>query len=127
VLEKYVLKAYSEDSSQPRVPSASTELHDTSTHSGVLTGLHPFHSYTVTLTACSRAGCTESSQALSISTPQEAPQEVQAPVAVALPNSLSFFWSLPRQANGIITQYSLYVDGRLVYTGKGQNYTVTGG
>ncbi|NP_067383.3 usherin precursor [Mus musculus] len=125
VLEKYVLKAYSEDSSQPRVPSASTELHDTSTHSGVLIGLHPFHSYTVTLTACSRAGCTESSQALSISTPQEAPQEVQAPVAVALPNSLSFFWSLPRQANGIITQYSLYVDGRLVYTGKGQNYTVT--
>lgn len=38
---------------------------------GVLIGLHPFHSYTVTLTACSRAGCTESSQALSISTPQE--------------------------------------------------------
>lgn len=34
VLEKYVLKAYGEDSSQPHVPSASTEVHDTNTHSG---------------------------------------------------------------------------------------------
>ncbi|XP_028616049.1 usherin isoform X2 [Grammomys surdaster] len=128
VLEKYVLKAYNEDRSQPRIPSASTELNDTNNRSGVLisTGPHPFHSYAVTLTACSRVGCTESSHELSISTPQEAPQEVQAPVVtVAFPNSLSFFWSPPRQANGIITQYSLYVDGRLVYTGKGQSYTVT--
>lgn len=38
---------------------------------GILTGLCPFHSYKVTLTACSQSGCTESSQALSISTPQE--------------------------------------------------------
>ncbi|XP_032771366.1 usherin [Rattus rattus] len=125
VLEKYILKAYSEDSTQPHMPSASTEFNNTDIRTGILTGLHPFHSYAVTLTACSRAGCTESSRALSISTPQEAPQEVQAPVAEALPNSLSFFWSPPRQANGIITQYSLYMDGRLVYTGKGQNYTVT--
>ncbi|GAB1285872.1 Usherin [Apodemus speciosus] len=127
VLEKYILKAYSQDSPQPRVPSASTELNDTSARSGILSGLHPFHSYVVTLTACSRAGCAESSHALSISTPQEAPQEVQAPVAVALPNSLSLFWSPPKHSNGIITQYSLYMDGRLVYTGKGQNCTVTGG
>ncbi|XP_052056319.1 usherin [Apodemus sylvaticus] len=126
VLEKYVLKAYSKDSSQPQMPAASTELNDTSTHSGILSGLHPFHSYVVTLTACSRVGCTESSHALSISTPQEAPQEVQAPVTVAFPNSLSFFWSPPKHSNGIITQYSLYMDGRLVYTGKGQNCTVTG-
>ncbi|XP_052593935.1 usherin [Peromyscus californicus insignis] len=125
VLEKYILKAYGEDSLQPHIPSASVELDDTSTHTGILTGLRPFQSYAVTLTACSQAGCTESSHALSISTPQEAPQEVQTPVASSLPNSLSLSWSPPKQANGIITQYSLFVDGRLVYTGKGQNYTVT--
>lgn len=34
VLEKYVLKAYSQDSPQPHVPSASTELNDTSARSG---------------------------------------------------------------------------------------------
>ncbi|XP_055465169.1 usherin [Psammomys obesus] len=121
ILEKYTLKAYGEGSPQPRVPSASAELEDT----GVLKGLRPFHSYAVTLTACSRVGCTEGPRALSISTPQEAPQEVPTPAALSLPNSLSFSWCPPRRAKGIITQYSLYVDGRLVYTGKGQNCTVT--
>ncbi|KAL6091956.1 hypothetical protein STEG23_000531, partial [Scotinomys teguina] len=127
VLEKYILKAYSEDSPQPHRPSASVELDDTSTHTGILTGLRPFQSYAVTLTACSQAGCAETSHALSISTPQEAPQEVQTRVTLSLPNSLSLSWNPPRQANGIITHYSLYMDGRLVYTGKGRNYTVTVG
>ncbi|KAL1769712.1 usherin [Sigmodon hispidus] len=36
VLEKYILKAYGEDSPQPHIPSASVELYDTSTHTAAL-------------------------------------------------------------------------------------------
>ncbi|KAM4814939.1 usherin-like, partial [Thomomys bottae] len=128
VLEKYILKAYSEgDSRSSRLPSAQTELVSTSplTDTGILTGLLPFRNYAVTLTACTLAGCTESSRALNISTPQEAPQEVQPPIAKSLPNSLLLSWDPPKQANGIITQYSLYMDGNLIYSGSGENFTVT--
>ncbi|XP_040491950.1 usherin [Ursus maritimus] len=126
VIEKYVLRAYREDDPRsPRMPSASSELVNTSTLTGILTGLLPFKNYAVTLTACTLAGCTESSQALNISTPQEAPQEVQPPVAKSLPNSLLLSWNPPKKANGIITQYSLYMDGMLIFSGSGENYTAT--
>ncbi|KAI5940642.1 Usherin [Manis javanica] len=126
VIEKYILRAYSEDDpGAPRMPSASSELANVNTFTGILTGLLPFKNYAVTLTACTLAGCTESPHALNISTPQEVPQEVQPPVAKSLPNSLSLSWNLPRKANGIITQYSLYMDGMLIYSGNGNNYTAT--
>uniref|UniRef100_A0A8C9BFN6 Usherin n=1 Tax=Phocoena sinus TaxID=42100 RepID=A0A8C9BFN6_PHOSS len=126
VIEKYILRAYSEDATgPPRLPSASSELVDTSTFTGILTGLLPFKNYAVTLAACTLAGCTESSHALNVSTPQEAPQEVQPPVAKSLPNSLLLSWNPPKKANGIITQYSLYMDGIRIYSGNGENYTVT--
>ncbi|XP_040841245.1 usherin [Ochotona curzoniae] len=126
VMEKYVLKAYSwDDPHLLGMPSASAEFVNTSAISGILTGLLPFKNYAVTLTACTLAGCTESSHALNISTPQEAPQEVQPPVAKSLPYSLLLSWNPPKKANGIITQYSLYMDGSLVYSGSGRSYTVT--
>ncbi|EQB78597.1 hypothetical protein CB1_001073090 [Camelus ferus] len=127
VIEKYVLRAYSEeDPREPRVPSASSESANPSTFTGILTGLLPSKCYSVTLAACTLTGCTESSQALNISTPQEAPQEVQPPVAKSFPNSLLLSWNPPKKANGIITQYSLYMDGMLIYSGDAENYTVTG-
>lgn len=58
--------------------------------------------------------------------PLTAPQEVQPPVATSLPNSLLLSWNPPRKANGPITQYSLYMDGMLIYAGNGENCTVTG-
>ncbi|KAM5206303.1 usherin isoform 2-T2 [Hipposideros larvatus] len=127
VIEKYILRAYSQDGDPrpPRTPAASSEFVNTDTVTGVLTGLLPFRNYAITLTACTLAGCTESSHALNISTPQEAPQEVQPPVAKSLPNSLFLSWNPPRKANGIITQYSLYMDGMLIYSGNRENYTVT--
>ncbi|XP_041578632.1 usherin [Vulpes lagopus] len=126
VIEKYVLRAYSEDDPHsPRRPSATSEFFNTSTLTGILTGLLPFKNYAVTLTACTLAGCTESSHALNISTPQEAPQEVQPPTAKSLPNSLVLSWNPPKKANGVITQYSLYMDGMLIYSGSGENYTAT--
>ncbi|XP_016076620.1 PREDICTED: usherin [Miniopterus natalensis] len=128
LIERYVLRACGEDrvAGPPATPCATSELVDTNNLTGVLTGLLPFKNYAVTLTACTLAGCTESSQALNISTPQEAPQEVQPPVAKSLPNSLTLSWSPPRKANGIITRYSLYMDGRRIYSGIGENYTVRG-
>nr|XP_019599683.1 PREDICTED: usherin isoform X2 [Rhinolophus sinicus] len=127
VIEKYILRAYSQDGNLrvPHTPAASSEFVNTNTLTGILTGLLPFKNYAVTLTACTLAGCTESSHALNISTPQEAPQEVPPPVAKSLPNSLLLSWNPPKKANGIITQYSLYMDGLLIYSGSGENYTVT--
>uniref|UniRef100_A0A8D0R6P0 Usherin n=1 Tax=Sus scrofa TaxID=9823 RepID=A0A8D0R6P0_PIG len=126
VIDRYILRAYSQEAHPlPRTPAASSELVNTSSFTGVLTGLLPFKNYAVTLTACTLAGCTESSHALNVSTPQEAPQEVQPPVATSLPNSLLLSWNPPRKANGPITQYSLYMDGMLIYAGNGENCTVT--
>ncbi|XP_025748029.1 usherin [Callorhinus ursinus] len=108
-----------------KFPSSTHPVNTDFTGKCILTGLLPFKNYAVTLTACTLAGCTESSQALNISTPQEAPQEVQPPVAKSLPNSLLLSWNPPKKTNGIITQYSLYMDGMLIYSGSGRNYTAT--
>ncbi|XP_059533348.1 usherin [Myotis daubentonii] len=127
VIEKYTLRACPEGGGPgpPRTPCVTSELVHTSNLTGVLTGLLPFRNYAVTLAACTLAGCTESSRALNVSTPQEAPQEVQAPVAKSLPNSLFLSWNPPQKANGIITQYSLYMDGMRIYSGIGESYIAT--
>uniref|UniRef100_A0A663LW22 Usherin n=1 Tax=Athene cunicularia TaxID=194338 RepID=A0A663LW22_ATHCN len=122
VIEKYILKAYEEDG--PSVPIASAELADTSMLTGILTGLHPFTNYAVTLTACTLAGCTESLHALNISTPQEAPEDVQPPTATSFPTFLMMNWSPPKKPNGIITQYTLYMNGVPIYSGNGTKYVV---
>ncbi|NWU99575.1 USH2A protein, partial [Upupa epops] len=122
VIEKYILKAYEEDG--PNVPITSAELADTSMLTGVLTGLHPFTNYAVTLTACTLTGCTESLHALNISTPQEAPEDVQSPTAVSFPTYLLMSWNPPKKPNGIITQYTLYMNGVPIYFGNGTKYVV---
>ncbi|NXS86302.1 USH2A protein, partial [Erpornis zantholeuca] len=122
VIEKYILKAYEADG--PTVPITSAELADAGMLTGVLTGLHPFTNYAVTLTACTLAGCTESLHALNISTPQEAPEEVQSPTAVSFPTFLLMSWSPPKTPNGIITQYTLYMNGVPIYAGNGTKYVV---
>ncbi|NWI84506.1 USH2A protein, partial [Pitta sordida] len=91
---------------------------------GMLMGLHPFTNYAVTLTACTLAGCTESLHALNISTPQEAPEDVQSPTAISFPTFLLMSWSPPKTPNGIITQYTLYMDGIPIYSGNGTTYIV---
>ncbi|KAI1240568.1 hypothetical protein IHE44_0008996 [Lamprotornis superbus] len=118
VIEKYILKAYEVDG--PTVPITSAELAD----AGVLRGLHPFTNYVVTLTACTLAGCTESLHALNISTPQEAPEDVQSPTAISFPTFLLMSWSPPKTPNGIITQYTLYMNGTPIYSGNGTKYVV---
>ncbi|KAJ1157569.1 hypothetical protein NDU88_010275 [Pleurodeles waltl] len=123
VIEQYILKAYPEE--QPNVPALSAVVTDTSNRTAMLTGLQPFTNYAVTLTACTLAGCTESSNALNISTTEEAPKDVQPPTAKSLPASLLLSWPAPRKPNGIITQYALYMNETLVYEGNETQYNVS--
>ncbi|KAI2654417.1 Usherin [Labeo rohita] len=104
VIEKYVLKAYSRDRT--------------------LSGLAPFSSYGITLTACTQAGCGESPFAIGFSTPQE--EEVPSPAAISYPNSLSVRWDPPPKPNGVITQYILYKDTTVVYQGNMTSFNITG-
>ncbi|NWR95371.1 USH2A protein, partial [Furnarius figulus] len=104
VIEKYILKAYEADG--PNAPITSAELADAGTLTGILTGLHPFTNYAVTLTACTLAGCTESLHALNISTPQEGKV-----ISKVLTSTFH-------------TQYTLYVNGIPIYSGNGTKYLV---
>ncbi|XP_053139313.1 usherin [Hemicordylus capensis] len=122
VIEKYILKASSEDG--PSISTVSAEISNTSALRGMLTGLQPFTKYAITLTACTLAGCTESSHALNISSPQEAPQNVQPPTAISFPTSLLLSWSPPKTPNGIITEYYLYMATQLIYTGNETKHIV---
>ncbi|XP_076156222.1 usherin [Alosa pseudoharengus] len=126
VIEKYVVTAYNQDRpSEP--PITGTFLHHTAHLTGNLSGLAPFTQYRLTLTACTAAGCVESVRGRSISTPQEAPDEVMPPGAVPRPTSLLVHWSLPQRPNGVITDFLLYKDHVLVYQGNDtQQLNITG-
>ncbi|XP_067901794.1 usherin [Heterodontus francisci] len=124
VIEKYILKAYNEDS--PSMPLIRANFTDTCSLAGNLTGLIPFTNYSITLTVCTMAGCGESADTWKLMTPEEAPEDVQDPSAISFPNSLLVSWPSPKQPNGIITHYALFKDGKLIYTGNEQTYNVTG-
>ncbi|KPP71102.1 usherin-like, partial [Scleropages formosus] len=124
VIEKYIVKAYNRD--DPSVAPISAVFLHAEQVTGSLSGLAPFTNYSITLTACTRTGCTESHDGRDITTPQEAPDEVTPPYAVSYPNSLSVYWHAPQRPNGIITQYLLYKDNDLVYTGNDMVFNITG-
>ncbi|KAK7153113.1 hypothetical protein R3I93_011118 [Phoxinus phoxinus] len=124
VIEKYVLKAYSRD--RPFSSPISATFPHSQHLTGTLSGLAPFSSYSITLTACTQAGCSESPLATGFSTPQEAPLEVSPPAAISNPNSLSVHWDPPFKPNGIITQYILYKDNTVVYQGNRTSFNITG-
>ncbi|XP_078412490.1 usherin [Cetorhinus maximus] len=124
VIEKYILKAYNEDS--PSTPLIRANFTDTRSLAGNLTGLIPFTNYSITLTACTMAGCAESADTWKLTTPEEAPKDVQPPNAMSFPTSLMVSWPLPKQPNGIITHYTMFKDGKLIYTGIEQTYNITG-
>ncbi|XP_065144388.2 usherin [Paramisgurnus dabryanus] len=124
VIEKYVLKAYSRE--RPSSSPISAAFPHSQHLTGTLSGLAAFSSYSITLTACTQAGCGESPIATSFSTPQEAPEEVFPPAAISYPNSLYVYWNPPHKPNGIITQYILYKDNVLVYQGNNTGFNITG-
>lgn len=55
-----------------------------------------------------------------------APEDVQSPTAVSFPTFLLMSWSPPKTPNGIITQYTLYMNGIPIYSGNGTKYVVKG-
>ncbi|XP_030630773.1 LOW QUALITY PROTEIN: usherin [Chanos chanos] len=123
VIEKYIVRAYDRDNPSSS-PISATFTH-TQHLTGVLSGLAAFSRYGVTVTACTQAGCVES-PSRSMSTPQEAPEEVTPPQAVSYPTSLSLHWGPPHRPNGIITEYRLYKDHSIIYQGNGTELNVTG-
>uniref|UniRef100_W5NGL3 Usherin n=1 Tax=Lepisosteus oculatus TaxID=7918 RepID=W5NGL3_LEPOC len=124
VIEKYILKAYNRDN--PSMPPITAEFPGSYHLTGNLTGLAPFTNYSITLTVCTLAGCSESFHGRNISTPQEAPRDVNPPKADPYPTNLSLFWGIPYHPNGIITEYILYKDGSLIYRGNQTMFKVTG-
>ncbi|KAG8584399.1 hypothetical protein GDO81_008814 [Engystomops pustulosus] len=92
---------------------------------GVLTGLVPFTNYAVTLSVCTLSGCSEDSGVLNITTLQEAPGDVLPPSAESYPSSLYLHWSPPKNPNGVISQYMLYMDGVQIHTGKETGYNIS--
>nr|XP_009291422.1 usherin [Danio rerio] len=123
VIEKYVLKAYSRD--RPSSSPISATFPHSQHLTGTLSGLAPFSSYSITLTACTQAGCSESPFATGFNTPQEAPEEVPPPAAVSYPNSLSVHWNHPPKPNGIIIQYILYKNNTVLYRGNSTSFNIT--
>ncbi|KAK1793453.1 hypothetical protein P4O66_011830 [Electrophorus voltai] len=124
VIERYVVKAHSRDS--PSSPPISAAFPDTPPLTGTLNGLAPFSSYSITLTACTQAGCAESSAAALLTTPQEAPEEVLPPHAVASPHSLAVYWEHPQKPNGVLSHFILYENHTVIYQGSGTAFNLTG-
>ncbi|XP_066526697.1 usherin [Hoplias malabaricus] len=124
VVEHFVVKAYDQDATSPLAPISAT-FPNSPQQIGLLRGLIPFSRYRVTLTACTASGCKESERSITLSTPQKAPEEVLPPRAVAYLNSLSVFWELPKKPNGIITNYMLYMDSKLIYQGNDTVFNIT--
>uniref|UniRef100_A0A4W4GYM7 Usher syndrome 2A (autosomal recessive, mild) n=1 Tax=Electrophorus electricus TaxID=8005 RepID=A0A4W4GYM7_ELEEL len=124
VIERYVVKAHSRD--RPSSPPISAAFPDTPPLTGTLNGLAPFSSYSITLTACTQAGCAESSAAALLTTPQEAPEEVLPPHAVASPHSLAVYWEHPQKPNGVLSHFILYENHTVIYQGSGTAFNLTG-
>ncbi|XP_071494817.1 LOW QUALITY PROTEIN: usherin-like [Diadema antillarum] len=126
LLTQYILSAYNQD--LPELDPVQGIYTDTllTENTGNITDVIPFTNYEVTLTACTAGGCTESS-AVAVRTQEEAPSGVNAPEALSkTARSITVGWALPDRPNGLITSYTLLLDGVSVYTGLARNYTVTG-
>ncbi|KAM3930149.1 usherin [Leptodactylus fuscus] len=124
IIEQYILTA--EPKNNPSISTTQAVFLDTTQINGTLTGLVPFTEYVVTLSVCTLSGCSENSHVLNITTLQEAPRDVQTPTADSLPSSLYLHWSPPKNPNGVITRYIVYMDGVQIHTGKEVGYNVTG-
>ncbi|XP_069030560.1 usherin [Embiotoca jacksoni] len=77
----------------------------------VASGLKSFTQYTVILEACSSGGCT-SSPPLSLLTASATPQNQPPPRVTATgPHTLHASWEHPKQPNGVITRYEVFLRG----------------
>ncbi|XP_019935888.2 usherin isoform X2 [Paralichthys olivaceus] len=133
LIDRYELKAYSSD--QPDAPPIKATYLANGNFTGVLSGLTPSTRYSVTISACSPVSCTESPRndsggdndlRSSLTTPEEAPDVVSPPAAVASPSALYLTWDRPARPNGGITEYLLYHNNQIVYRGNDRQHNITG-
>ncbi|XP_075719450.1 usherin [Rhinoderma darwinii] len=124
IIEQYILTA--EPENNPSISTTQAVYLDANQINGTLRGLVPFTKYMVTLSVCTLSGCSENSHVLNITTLQEAPSDVQSPTGKCFHSSIHLDWFPPRNPNGIITGYILYMDEVQIHTGKGTGYNVSG-
>nr|XP_061796460.1 usherin-like [Nerophis lumbriciformis] len=131
VIDRYVLKAYLRE--QPEMPPVKAVYLANGNFTGVLSSLTPSTEYVVTISACIATGCTESIHDSDMTdlrsvlkTPEEAPDAVSAPSALSFPSALFVTWKPPARPNGVITQYRLYQNNQMVYSGKERHHNITG-
>ncbi|XP_048258912.1 usherin-like [Haliotis rufescens] len=123
LLTKYVLTAYNQDNQN--VTPVFMEFTDAETRGANMSGVIPYTNYLMKIAACTSGGCTESQNGTQIRTDEEAPENVQPPVAEAGPTYLLVKWGEPSKPNGLITGYFLYMDNRIIYTGGRKEFNVT--
>ncbi|XP_061735051.1 usherin isoform X2 [Nerophis ophidion] len=130
VIERYELTAYNKD--QPEVPPTKAIYLANGNFTGVLSGLTPSTQYLVTVSACIETGCTESLQnshaatmRSALATPEEAPDAVFPPSALASPSALFVTWDPPARPNGVITEYRVYQNDQMVYSGDEKRHNIT--
>lgn len=89
--------------------------------------LLPTRTYTYSVQAFTGVGGGDFGPSQTVTTPSDTPQNVTAPSLLVLNSSaISAQWTAPGTPNGIIRNYSLYVNGLDVFNGLGTAYTVTG-
>ena len=87
-----------------------------------ISGLSPFTNYTVTLTACNSAGCSEERAAM-VTTLEDVPQVILPPTLQVLgPSSVEVTWREPAVPNGRIISYELRRNDTLIFSGAALMY-----
>ncbi|XP_051920397.1 usherin isoform X1 [Hippocampus zosterae] len=133
VIDTFELRAYQRE--QPAMPPIKAIYLANGNFTGVLSGLTPSTQYVVTVSACMVTGCTESlgnehsdvtDLRSVLKTPEEAPDGVFAPSALSSPSALFVSWKAPARPNGVITEYRLYQNNQMVYSGEEGHHNITG-
>ena len=87
-----------------------------------ISGLSPFTNYTVMLTACNTAGCSEERTTM-VTTLEDVPQIILPPTLQVLgPSSVEVTWREPAVPNGLIIRYELRRNDTLIFSGAALMY-----
>ncbi|XP_037549573.1 usherin [Nematolebias whitei] len=114
-------------SSMESSPEAEPVIHYTGLSTeAVVSSLKPFSQYTAILEACSSGGCT-SSAPLSFLTAAAPPQNQPPPQINATgPHTLHASWEPPKQPNGIITRYDVFLRGPTDFNNEKKVFSSSG-
>ena len=84
----------------------------------IVSGLNPYTSYSLTVSACTLSGCGKQSIPANIRTLSAVPQDLSPPSLFVLgPTTIEATWKQPKTPNGVILFCTLQRDGSVVYNG----------